>query len=34
MVVTVKKDPWGGSNKIEDIPFENIKTFNVSNDRI
>ena len=34
MVVTVKSNSWGGSNKFDDIAFENTKTFGVSNDRI
>ena len=34
MVVTVKKTSWGGSNKFEDIAFENTKTLDVLNVRI
>ena len=31
MVVTTKKTSWGGSNKFEDIDFENTNTFDVPN---
>ena len=34
MIVAVKKTSWSGSNKFEDIAFENTKTFGVPNDRI
>ena len=34
VIVTVKKTSWSGSNKFEDIAFQNTKTFSVPNGRI
>ena len=34
VVVTIIKTAWGGSNKFEDIAFENTQTFSVPNGRI
>ena len=34
MVVRIKKTSWGGSDKFEDIAFENTQTFSVPNGKI
>ena len=34
LVVTIKETSWGGSNKFEDIAFENTQTFSVPNGKI